>query len=86
MRDVKETREVLETWIQRRDLGTEYEELSRLREKLDQIARQIERLDKELTNLLRQHDQNRGPLALIFSAAVPDARASTGTVGRQRRL
>lgn len=70
VRDLKLIGEALETWSQTLDQGTGYEELRRRRETLDEINRQIERLDKELTNLLSQHDQNRDQLASIFSAAV----------------
>lgn len=68
--ELRQARESLETWTQRSAQGLGYEELSRLREKLDEINREIEGLDKELTNLLSQHDQNRELLASIFSAAV----------------
>lgn len=67
---LKRAREALETWTQRRDQGTGYEELIRLRQKLDDTNREIEGLEKELTDLLRQHDENRKRLASIFSGAV----------------
>lgn len=68
--DLKRTREGLEVWTQRRDQGTGYEVLVRLRQDFDDTTREIQRLEKDLTSLLRQHDANRGRLASIFSGAV----------------
>lgn len=65
-----EAREALDTWTQKRDLGTGYEELVYLRQKLDDTNREIVNLEKELTDILRQHDENRERLASIFSGAV----------------
>lgn len=81
LRDLKQARAALETWAQRRDQGTGYDELVHLRQKLDDTSREIEKLDRELTDLLRQHDANRELLASIFSGAVRAVLSSGGYDG-----
>lgn len=83
--DLKQARESLEAWTQRSAQGLGYEELSGLREKLGESNHEIERLDKELTDLLSQHDQSRELLASIFSAAVRSV-LSSGTYNGQVAL
>jgi len=70
LHDLKQAREALETWTQRRNQGIGYEELACLRQKLDDTSSRIEKLEKDLIGLLRQHDSNREWLASIFSGAV----------------
>ncbi len=70
LHELKQAREALGTWIQRRDHGDGYQELVVLRQKLDSANSEIEKLEKELMNLLRQHDANRERLRSIFSEAV----------------
>ncbi|MCL4502404.1 MAG: hypothetical protein M1438_11220 [Deltaproteobacteria bacterium] len=70
MRDIKYSHDELVIWMQRRDGLGEYEELNLLRGKLDATEKEITRFEKELSALLRQHDENRKRLAAIFSGAV----------------
>ncbi|OGQ50775.1 MAG: hypothetical protein A3J24_01490 [Deltaproteobacteria bacterium RIFCSPLOWO2_02_FULL_53_8] len=70
LHELKQAREALETWLHRRDYGDGYQELVVLRQKFDSANSEIEKLEKELMNLLRQHDVNRERLRSIFSEAV----------------
>lgn len=79
--ELRQIRESLEVWTQRRDQGTGYEELVSLRQKLDGTNRRIEEIERELTGLLRQHDENRERLTAIFSAAVRSVLSSDGYDG-----
>lgn len=68
--ELRRCRVQLETWTQRRDQGVGYEALSSLRGTLEGVVAEMEQLESELTDLLRQHDANRDLLAAIFSKAV----------------
>ncbi len=70
LHNLKQTHEALETWIQRMDHGEGYQGLLVLHQKLDSVNSEAEKLGKELTDLLRQHDTNREQLTSIFSGAV----------------
>lgn len=69
-RDLGQTLAALEKWTQSSKQDSGYPELTLLRERLDGINRECERLEEDLTGLLHQHDRNRQQLASIFSAAV----------------
>lgn len=69
-RDLAQTLDALVKWAQSSDQDSAYPELIRMRERLDGINGESERLEIDLTGLLRQHDRNRQLLASIFSAAV----------------
>lgn len=66
----------------------EYEELDLLRRKLDTTESEITKIEKELAELLRQHDHNRELLNSIFSGIVRSVLSSgnyDGEVGLDNR-
>lgn len=70
IRNLQRTRDDLAMWMQKRDRSGGYEELDLLRSKLASVEVEIASIEKELSALLRQHDENRERLAAIFSGAV----------------
>lgn len=78
---LRQAREELVIWSQRHDQGIGYEELASLRQQLEDTNRNIEKLDSELTDLLKQHNANRERLAEIFSGAVRSVLSSKGYDG-----
>jgi hypothetical protein len=81
LNDLRHAREELETWTQRRDIGAGYEEILSLQQKLGSTSLEIEKLERELTDLLLQHDSNRDLLNSIFSGAVRAVLPSGGYNG-----
>ncbi len=82
MRDLERTRDGLVMWLQKRDQPGGYEELDLLRGRFDSTEAEIAEVEKELAELLRQHDANRDRLAAIFSGAVRSVLSSDGYDGR----
>lgn len=70
LRDLQQTRVELGSWTKRRDAPGSDDVLLELRQKLDTVEVEISKIEKELADLLRQHDENRKRLAAIFSGAV----------------
>lgn len=70
IRNLQLTYDDLAMWVQKRDRSGGYEELDLLRSKLAAVEDEIASIEKELSALLRQHDDNRERLAAIFSGAV----------------
>jgi hypothetical protein len=70
IRNLQRTHDDLAMWMQKRDRSGGYEELDLLRSKLASVEVEIAGIEKELSALLRQHDENRERLAAIFSGAV----------------
>ncbi len=81
LRELGRTRDELDAWTNRRDEPGGYEELHRLRQELDTAQAEIAKTEKELAELLRQHDENRERLAAIFSGAVRSVLSSDGYDG-----
>lgn len=82
LRDLAKTREALQAWTESSEQESSYPELKLLRERVDEISRQSERLEGDLTKLLQQHDRNRQLLASIFSAAVRSVLSSGSYDGK----
>jgi len=82
LRDSLRTRDELDTWTKRRDDPSGYEEIHYLRQRLDTADREIARIEKELAELLHQHDENRKMLQSIFSAAVGAVLSAGGYDGK----
>ncbi|TEB10638.1 hypothetical protein [Pelotomaculum propionicicum] len=88
LRDLERTYSELAAWIQKRDRLDGYEELDLLRRELDTTGSEIAKIEKELAELLRQHDHNRGLLDSIFSGIVRCVLSSgnyDGKVGLENR-
>jgi len=68
--DLIKTRESLELWTEKAQQESEYPELLRSKNRLDEVVTEIQNLETRLTTLLQKHDQNRQLLASIFSRAV----------------
>jgi len=81
LRELGRTRDELDAWTKRRDEPGGYEELHRLRQQLDETQAGIAKTEKELAELLHQHDENRERLAAIFSGAVRSVLSSDGYDG-----
>ena len=81
MRDLRRARNELELWSRRRDEPGVHDDLLYLRQKLDAAEAEITKIEKELIDLLRQHDENREQLAAIFSKAVRSVLSSDGYDG-----
>lgn len=70
IRDVKNARDQLATWTERRSRAGEYKDLDECRKNLKDVTEKIEKLEARLNKLLAQHDGNRDLIASIFSGAV----------------
>ncbi len=81
LRDLQRTRDELDAWTKRRDEPGGHDELFYLRQKLNTAEAEIAKIEKELAELLRQHDENRERLAAIFSGAVRSVLSSDGHDG-----
>jgi hypothetical protein len=82
MRDLQRTHDALVMWTEKRDQPGGYEELDLLRARLDKTELEVDEIEKELAQLLRQHDENRERLAAIFSGAVRSVLSSDGYDGQ----
>jgi len=82
IRDLQRTRDELAMWMEKRDRSGGYGELDLLRRKLDTMESAIVKVENELSELLRQHDENRERLAAIFSGAVRSVLSSDGYDGQ----
>jgi len=80
--DLQRTRDELAMWMQKRDRSGGYEELDLMRQNLDTVESEIVKVENELSELLRQHDENRERLAAIFSGAVRSVLSSDGYDGQ----
>ena len=78
IRDIKNAREQLVTWTQRRNKTGEFPKLDDCQKDLTKTVEQIEKLENRLDMLLAKHDGNRDLITSIFSGAVR-AVLSSGT-------
>ncbi|MDR3556950.1 MAG: hypothetical protein P4L55_19520 [Syntrophobacteraceae bacterium] len=69
-RDLEASYKELVTWINRRDKPGSYEELDRLKGKLNSVEQNISKIEKQLGAAIRQHNQDLKRLTGIFSKAV----------------
>jgi len=82
LHELQRTRDELDAWTKRRDDPGGYENLHHLRQQLDKIENEIAKTEKDLAELLRQHDENRERLVAIFSGAVRSVLSSGGYDGK----
>lgn len=82
LRELQRTRDEVDAWTKRRDDPDGYEDLHHLRQQLDKTGNEIAKTEKNLAELLRQHDENRERLAAIFSGAVRSVLSSDGYDGK----
>ena len=82
LRELQRTRDELDAWTKRRDDPDGYEDLHHLRQQLYKTENEIAKTEKDLAELLRQHDENRERLAAIFSGAVRSVLSSDGYDGK----
>jgi hypothetical protein len=80
--DIENIYSELMIWLQMRDKPGGYEELGSLRRKLALVEKEIVKIEKELSALIRQHDENRKRIADIFSRAVRSVLSSEGYDGQ----
>jgi hypothetical protein len=57
-------------WMQKRDRPGGYEEIDQLRRKIGAVDSEIIKIEKELTDLLQRHEDNRALIGSIFSGIV----------------
>lgn len=81
LRELERTRAGLDTWTKYRDKPGGHEELHSLRRQLDTTEGDIAKIEKDLGELLLQHDANRELLSTIFSGAVQSVLSSDGYAG-----
>lgn len=82
IRDVKNARDQLATWTERRSKTGEYKELDDCQKNLKNVTEKIEKLEVRLNKLLTQHDENRNLIASVFSGAVRSVLSSGTYDGR----
>lgn len=82
IRKLQNASDELVRWVQIRDKSGTYEDLDTLRLELESVEDKIIEGEKELSDLLRQHDESRERLAAIFSRAVQSVLPSAGYDGQ----
>jgi hypothetical protein len=82
LRNLQQAHDHLDEWLKILEGPDEGERLNDLRRALDSVQAEIDGIERKLSDLLRQHDENRKQLALIFSGAVRSVLSSDGYDGR----